>query len=305
MSILRIFDVSAYIHAGKVNKRAGIDFEPIQTDRGYVPRWLPTGGVSFLFNAVNLFHSNSFLVFAFDRNPLMRKSVNPEYKSNRISDPSIVLMQDLAEFAIQECGFNCCAEDKYEADDVIYTICTKYKSEFSHIYIHSNDSDVFMNVNEKVSIAPVRSNDKEVNLDNYEMKVNSSRITPYNECNYYKLLYGDKADNYGGIKDSSLLNRIINFSSSTTMQSNLGDSVVYGSYIKSLLPEAYPQFLLAYPQLISSDIDIYLEPDWEAINMWGWRVGNSGFTFSNVNKESIKYKRMMDYINNLGGFIEI
>jgi hypothetical protein len=71
----------------------------------------------------------------------------------------------------------------------------------------------------------------------------------------------------------------------------LGDTTKYGDYIRSLVPEAYDKFLIAYPYILPIDIDMYLTPNRTAINVWGYTVGNSSFNASNVDSESPESKR--------------
>lgn len=301
MRILRIFDVSSFIHVGKIIKHAGFEGEPVRTNKGYAPTHIPTGGVSFLFNMVYNYYKDesNVLVFAFDRDPLFRKRIEPKYKSNRIYNSATEIQKFIAEHVLFDCGFNVCFAERYEADDIIYTICQKYKDDFDVIYIHTNDSDVYVNVDSKTTIYPVRKTDKLITFDNYETAVSPGRMVPYNTCNFYKMIYGDTSDCYDGlsqVKQEKLL-RMLRM---TNDLPKFGNTDIMLNILKFLDDqEIIDKCYLAYPQLVNTDIDIYIQPDPVHITVWGHYVGNKSFPFRDVDLSHPTTRKILKYIQDL------
>lgn len=201
--ILRIFDVSNYIHAGAVNN-AVVSCGIRESNGYYAANTMPVGGVNFLLNTLFEFQDdNTDLVYTFDSNYYLKREMHsalfPQssgYKGTRRErDDSIYAQRALAFDILQQLNVTTLMLDGYESDDLIYSIIQRYYDDYAQIIVHVRDSDMTFIVDEKVSIAPVGERGKHINLSNYCDVAKSGYVMPYNISTLDKLLKGDPKDN--------------------------------------------------------------------------------------------------------------
>lgn len=195
MKILRIFDVSTYIHAGMVNRHSYLLPSIANTADGFRERRLPTGGLSMIWNMLYNEYGKCDMVFCMDLAPTKKILMNENYKANREHNRGVSKANDIVYTVLKDCGFTVLREDGYEADDFIYSLVQEYKSVYDHIYVYTADSDLYFLVDDNISIEPSTSRAKVVNKQNYTYTVRKDKYTPYNALTLYKIMYGDKSDN--------------------------------------------------------------------------------------------------------------
>ena len=205
MKTLHIFDVSNYIYV--------YNFLNISASRGvrevdgiYVSNVAPVGGVVGLAREVKKYIlQGEYVLLAFDRyadhNKELYKQIfgSSGYKAQRPSNSKIYIQKDFAERVMRRIGIPCCAVEHHEADDIIYTAVCKYKDDFDHIRVHTNDSDLAFLVNNATSLQRVGKEAKVVTVENYPISIFKNRHMCYNTILIHKLCYGDTADNIKGL----------------------------------------------------------------------------------------------------------
>ena len=196
--ILSVFDVSSFIHAGHVNKRAFLE-QYVQKDiPGRSMTWCtqrtPAGGTAFLLKSVIPVSRRGDVVLCCDRNPTIKKAMLPTYKSNRDHKSSIETDKKLAEYVLNSCGMTVLHADGYEADDIIYTVVRQCYDMYDEIHVYTGDSDLYFLVDNKVSIKPSSSRAKEVTMENFPYQFKKGIEIPYNYAIPYKILHGDSSD---------------------------------------------------------------------------------------------------------------
>lgn len=142
---------------------------------------------------------------AADSKSVERKEQDSEYKSNRggrLDDIDFVNIERTLE-VLKNVGYNVYKEDGYEADDIIRSLVLKYENDFDLTIIHTNDSDILVNLSNKVGVARFKSN---IKTHLIITPMNFSKLMgeefkcqmPYNCIVLYKSLVGDKSDKIKG-----------------------------------------------------------------------------------------------------------
>lgn len=196
--ILHIFDLKqmCYIAQGKKNEvTAGY----VEDNNRYRPRKFKCGALAYIIDEVIPYMSDneSLICFCVDTKPtykyeLAQTKLRTTYKANRKEIPLHVKYQyAFAKKMIQALGFNYIELDGYEADDGISSLVHKYKSAFKKIYIHTNDSDAYYLVCDKVEILPASTRGRAVTMANYQ---EMTKQTQYNILTLKKLLNGEDTD---------------------------------------------------------------------------------------------------------------
>lgn len=283
--ILHLIDVSSHLHVGSVNESKFFE-GPIQNlPSGFKMPIIRTGGISFLFNKIFEFGREDVVIFACDRTPTNRLLIDENYKSGRPNKPEVNTQKALVEIILEDCGFEVAYEDGFEADDVIYTLANKYKmdSDIDHIFIHTDDSDIFINVDDKVSILPSSSRGKNVTRSNFEYTARKNELTPFNTLTFIKMLSGDSSDKIKALP-ASLRDEIrYFFSQKPILQQRVHIPNVVGNVIEKQFPQAYKNFQLVYPHISSYDtVDLFRIIDRNRTAYWGKVVGNANFKSAKV-----------------------
>lgn len=136
-----------------------------------------------------------------------RKLLDAEYKANRGDklDNSDYSNIRVATEILKEAGYNVYKRDGYEADDIIKSLVDNYKSDFDLTIIHTNDSDICVNLDKNVVIARFKSSLKKhimITTTNFEDKIGTEFKCdlPFNSILLYKSLVGDKSDGVAGVR---------------------------------------------------------------------------------------------------------
>ena len=278
---LHILDVSQFIHAGAVFKRAVIEGELVEEQGGYSIPTINSGGISFIFTAIQATYTpNDYLVWVCDRNPTIKKLMYPEYKANHEYNDDKERQKELAEVILKHCNFDVLSAEGYEADDIIHTIVQNYENEpmFEKIYIHTGDADMFYLVSKKVEILPVTSKNRQITYDNYEYTVKAGEHTPYNSTTINKVMMGCSSDNVPRLS-TPIKDKIMRLFNNQGTWPLMGKKNVMRDLFKSLVPEALPQFDLIFPLDVPDiDLDFEKKPNIIYINAWGKTVGNNAYS---------------------------
>ena len=125
-----------------------------------------------------------------------RNELYDQYKANRSAPPEDLIPQfDLIKRLIEEMGLRNCANEKYEADDIIGSAVTQWKDHFDEILIASGDKDLmqFVGGNIKMldTMKDIKYSEKEV-FD--KMGVRPDQIVDYLS------MVGDASDNIPGMR---------------------------------------------------------------------------------------------------------
>lgn len=194
MRVLRIFDVSPFVHAGAVNKHAMLLPELVDNGESFEERRIYAGGASLIWNVLYYEFGKCDMVFCCDRWPSVKQGMYEYYKGSREHKDGIHKAKEVTEYILNDCGFTVLAEDGYEADDFIYSLVREHKSHYDHIYIYTGDSDLYFLVDDNVTILPNSSRAKTVTRQNFTYTARTGKYTPYNALTFYKILEGDKSD---------------------------------------------------------------------------------------------------------------
>lgn len=274
---LHIFELGSCVHVGKVNKSAVL-CAPVERING---KWhandMPMGCVSSVLSQIHAYGYDGDLVFAADRNPFIKKEMYPQYKANRKHDAYVESQKELVEIILQDCDATVLWRDGYEADDIIYTLYRNYHDKYDEIVIHTDDSDMYFMVDDKTSIARVRSDGKDVDMENYSIACSSKHITRYNTVFLNKVMKGDSSDNIPAAPKIVRSNMMQLFDREA-FYPLMGDIPRMRGLIKMACPEALFNFDLVAP-LIVPDCVIPEHPsiDMDRVAEWGCLIGNARF----------------------------
>lgn len=266
--------MSPAVYAGSFNKHSIIPCDIVQTPEGYRERYIPTGGTSQLFNILAQYMSTGDFAFVADRRPTIKQEMYPNYKISRAHPQHISIGKEVAEYILRDCGFTIHARDGYEADDVIANIVYANHDKYDHIYVHTADSDLYMLVDEKVSIKPTSSQAKEVTLENYGSVVKRGQYTEYNTLVFNKFLKGDPGKDIPGLGSAAAQHVIERIAPDPSHYEKLGKWRYMRSLVQRLLPDLYDRFVLFYPLPIDEPWEIQSEGNVERIKNWAYEIRN-------------------------------
>lgn len=283
--ILRIFDISPFIHAGRINKKSFIEGPIVNTGSGYRQRILQTGGISLLFNILYAEYGNCDMVFCADRNPTIKKGMYMGYKCDRDhKDKDLYTQKEIAEVILKDIGFTVLSEEGYEADDFIYSAVKKFKSQYDKIYVHSGDSDMYFLVDENVEIAKTSSQSKEVNMENYPYSFKKGTYVPYNMGSFLKVLNGDTSDCIPPMEQPAA-RKLLDMFDTEFYHKLMGNKEFMRASIEFAAPWALQQFDLVYP-LDTNIPDDLGQGSKQKILEWGSLMKNKYFSYrTTVSKE--------------------
>lgn len=158
----------------------------------------PMGGIRKLFGILNAEMPLTDFVLCFDGGISFRRELEPEYKAGRVPNYSVMAQVDLLREMLLDCDIPFYREDDYEADDLICS--TVYfldcVGDREAVTVYSDDRDMACCVNSQTSIRNVTSQGICINKANYETRVVKNERIPYNTILLYKMLFGDRSDNY-------------------------------------------------------------------------------------------------------------
>lgn len=269
--VLHLVDVSGAVYAGSYNKHSYIPGEVVLTPNGYRERMLETGGVHSLFNIVYKYGYKDSILFCFDSNPIIKKGWYPEYKANRTRNDAIDKQREIAEIILRDCSLPVLKYESYEADDIIYSAVKAYKHKYEHIYIHTGDSDLYFLVSDNVSVLPISSRSKTVDLGNYETTVRTHKTTPYNTIMLWKMIDGVRNKNVPSLSPQSALD-LRELFYNHLYAPYLGDKDWFRSIVEVTVPEALLSFDLNFPLQVELPEHIPYNPDYQRIKGWAYEV---------------------------------
>lgn len=205
MKVLHILDVSNYIYVYNFTKQSasrGVR----EVDGYYVNNTAPVGGVIGLAREVKkIISQGEYVLLCFDRYAEVNKELYQQvfgfkgYKAQRPTNDKIHIQKDFAERVMRYIGVPCCAQEQHEADDLIFTAVCKYKDEFDHIRVHTNDSDLAFLIDNTVSLQKVGKEPRIITVENYDISLFKNLEIAYNSILFQKLCFGDTADNIKGL----------------------------------------------------------------------------------------------------------
>lgn len=199
MKVLRIFDVMPFVHAGKVNGRAYLLPDLDVSLSAFTDSKIFCGGASLIWNILYQYMGTCDMAFCLDESPTIKRAMYPAYKGNRNFNTELGKQKEACYHILRDCGFTTLIDDGYEADDFIYSLVMEYKKYYDHIYVYTGDSDLYMLVDDNVTILPSSSRAKEVTRANFTYTARKGVYTPYNALTFYKIISGDTSDNIKGL----------------------------------------------------------------------------------------------------------
>lgn len=296
--VLRILDVSSYIHAGSVNKSAKLSGPVVRTDRGYTVPTIAAGGISLIFNELYNHFGTCDYIFCSDRNPTIKKGMYAGYKESREHKPSISIGKEVAEYILKSCGFTVLYEEGYEADDFIYSCAKRFRKEYDHIYVHVGDSDLYFLVNDNTTIAKTHSRTKEVDLENYGTQCVNKQVIPYNTCTFRKVLFGDASDDIPALPEAQQ-NMLLKLFFTEHDMPLLGDKTYVRTMVEDCAPWALHQVDLVYPLDTDTPDDI-LPGDKDLVRAWGYAMNNKCFRNPSFEDNTGRIKAAIEEMVNMG-----
>ena len=186
---LIIVDISSFIF------RAFYAIRPLTSPDG-----IPVNAVHGVWNMVFKLLSQygpTHIVMARDTGEkTFRHELYKEYKANRTEVPEDLIPQFSIIHELLDC-MKLANQKKvgFEADDVIGTICTKWKDEFDEILIATGDKDLMQFVDEKIKLVDTM---KDIIYDR-EAVFNKMNVWPEQIVDYLSIV-GDASDNIPGMK---------------------------------------------------------------------------------------------------------
>ena len=246
MKVLRIFDVSPFVHAGAVNKYAMLLPELVDNGESFEERRIYAGGASLIWNVLYYEYGKCDMVFCCDRWPSVKQGMYEYYKANREHKEGIHKAKEVTEYILNDCGFTVLAEEGYEADDFIYSLVRDHKKHYDHIYIYTEDSDLYFLVSDNVTVLPNSSRSKTVTKQNFTYTARTGKYTPYNALTFYKILEGDKSDNIPPLP-GYLQSVVRNVFDKEIYHPVLGDKETVSQLLNPLNPEIAHQVSLVFP----------------------------------------------------------
>lgn len=287
---LIVVDISSMIYAGVKKDYCRIKGEIIKTVNGHRANDVPCGGIAYLFKLIHDNLGECDFIFCGDRLPTIKLGMYPAYKKNRsYSDnkENVERQKELAEMILEDCGFQVIARDGYEADDIIYSICNLYKSQYDKVLVYVNDADLYIVVDDNVEIMPPASNGKHITRENYERACFKDEIVPYNTVTFGKFLYGCKSDNVMPLYPPTLAKAISNDFYVPANYKILADKARMRAYIEMMYPTALTQFDVIYPL----DVDVEVLPtEWNIPRIKVWADKIDCFDFNDISINEVNYE---------------
>jgi len=135
-------------------------------------------------------------VVMFDKGKSYRKEIYPAYKEGRNDTPEPLEEQfPLIQEILMKADIPIYMDTQYEADDFIASFAERATG---HVYVLSNDRDVFQLISDKVTII-VRKGKEDVFMTPEQFNIDFEGLTPMQIVDL-KALSGDSSDNIPGVK---------------------------------------------------------------------------------------------------------
>jgi DNA polymerase-1 len=188
MKKLIIIDVSNFIF------RAFFAIRPLHAPDG-TPVNAVYGVLSMLHNLILKYRPTHILIARDTKEGSFRKKIYPDYKAHRTEPPDDLIPQfPLVDELIKVLGLPEIKMPSYEADDVIGSVATQWKSSFDEILIASGDKDLMQFVDGPVKMLDTM---KEKIYEREDVK-DKMGVYPEQIMDYLSLI-GDSSDNIPGV----------------------------------------------------------------------------------------------------------
>lgn len=174
--------------------------------------------IDFLNNLIKYWHFSK-IIFTFDTktwkdnnikimNQILEKHglLHEWYKWTRNSRPAFDLFKKHFQNILYFKWFEIQMSDKYEADDVMWTIAKKEENNYDEICILSKDQDLYQIVNDKIKILNgiwKKDLDKKINISELKLMFHIKKWIKLNNSDdiiIYKSIVWDKSDNIPWVK---------------------------------------------------------------------------------------------------------
>lgn len=186
---LIIVDISSFIF------RAFFAIRPLHSPDG-TPVNAVYGVLTMLLKILQVYKPTHVLLAKETKGGSFRNELYSEYKANRSEPPEDLVPQfDLIEQLTDKMKLPMSVDDRYEADDIIGTACTKWASDFDEILIASGDKDLMQFVSGNIKMVDTM---KDVIYDEEEV-YKKMGVHPHQIVDYLSLV-GDSSDNIPGMK---------------------------------------------------------------------------------------------------------
>ena len=188
-SKLAIIDISSFIF------RAFYAIRPLHSPDG-VPVNAVHGVLSMLLKLFEEYRPTHILVARDTKSPCFRHDIYPEYKANRTEPPEELIPQfDLIKNLLDKMQLPNLSRERYEADDIIGSICTQWMNDFDEIFIASSDKDLMQFVSDKIKVVDTMKGKTYGREEVFE----KMGVWPEQIVDYLSML-GDSSDNIPGMK---------------------------------------------------------------------------------------------------------
>lgn len=188
MKRLIIVDVSNFIF------RAFFAIRPLHAADG-TPVNAVYGVLSSIYNLITKYHPTHIVIARDTKEGSYRKEIYPDYKANRTEPPDELIPQfALIENLVDLLKLPNVRMPGYEADDIIGSVATQFKSHFDEILIASGDKDLMQFVDGPVKMLDTMK-DKIYSREDVLEKMG---VYPEQIVDYLSLV-GDTSDNIPGV----------------------------------------------------------------------------------------------------------
>ncbi len=219
----------------------------------------PTGAMHGVLNMLDRLRNDyqpEHMAVVFDaKGKTFRNEMYPEYKANRppMPDDLRVQIEPLLEI-IKAQGYPLLIEEGVEADDVIGTLCTRFKGD---VIVSTGDKDMAQLVNERVSLINTMSNEF-LDIDGVKKKFG----VPPELIRDYLALMGDKADNIPGVNKVGPKTAVKWLNQYGSLQNIMEHADEFKGKVGEYLREALEWLPLSYELVtIKCDLDVPCEPE--------------------------------------------
>ncbi len=188
MKKLIVIDISNFIF------RAFFAIRPLHAPDG-TPVNAVYGVLSMIHNMLVKYQPTHVLVARDTKEGSFRKEIYPEYKAHRTEPPDELIPQfALVDDLVTALGLPEIKEPRYEADDIIGSVVTQWKSHFDEILIASGDKDLMQFVGGPVKLLDTM---KEKVYEREDVK-DKMGVYPEQIIDFLSLI-GDTSDNIPGV----------------------------------------------------------------------------------------------------------
>ena len=288
---LIIVDISSFIF------RAFYAIRPLTSPDG-----IPVNAVHGVWNMVFKLlsqYSPTHIVMARDTGEkTFRHELYDDYKANRTEVPEDLIPQFEIIHELVEC-MRLANQKKvgYEADDIIGTICTKWKDDFDEILIATGDKDLMQFVDDKVKLVDTM---KDIIYDR-DGVFNKMNVWPEQIVDYLSIV-GDTSDNIPGMKGigakgaAKLLDQYKTLEACIENKSEMKGKRVIDAF------ENHVEDALLSKKLIQiyTEVDLDIKPE-DSVNSFGPNPDLETFFERYGFKSALKKIKDIEYQNHVAG----